>query len=76
VRFKQTANEFGDSLADANLGDESAPLYQSSVVGNVMQQSSQVQAKALLGEDFEEDPLFADGLVPSADGMHWERPAS
>jgi halogenation protein CepH len=48
------------------------PLFKSSVVRQAMQESSQVQARAVLGEDAEaETPLFDSGLVPSSDGVFW-----
>jgi halogenation protein CepH len=52
------------------------PVFQSSVVRQVMREGAQVQAQALLGEDAEvEAPLFDNGLVPSADGMFWSVPS-
>jgi halogenation protein CepH len=48
------------------------PLFKSSVVRQAMREGSQVQARAVLGEDAEAElPLFDGGLVCSADGMFW-----
>ncbi|MGY0057920.1 tryptophan 7-halogenase [Streptomyces sp. LZ34] len=56
-------------------GEQQAPLFKSAIVGEVMQESAQVQARASLGQEMsDEDPLFAGGLVPSGDGMSWEIP--
>lgn len=77
VRFKDTSAELGQSVGAATGADASTPLYQSEIVGNVMEQGTQVQARAVLGGDLgDEEPLFAGGLVPSADGLRWTVPAT
>lgn len=73
-RFEGRAREFADAVA--NLGAEKEqsmlPLFKSSVVRRAMQEGTQVQSLAILGEDMEiETPLFDKGLVPSGDGMFW-----
>lgn len=73
-RFKDRSKEFADAIDEVVAGQEQSmlPLFKSSVVRQAMQESSQVQARAVLGEDAEaETPLFDSGLVPSADGMFW-----
>lgn len=56
--------------------DQPAPLYKTAIIGEVMQESARVQARAALGAELtDEKPLFAGGLVPSGDGMSWEIPA-
>jgi Tryptophan halogenase len=43
-----------------------------SIVRQAMHEGTQVQARALLGENAQgEDPLFEKGLVPSPDGFFW-----
>jgi halogenation protein CepH len=60
-----------DTLASSSTGSM-VPLLKSSVVREVMHEGSQVQMRALLGQDAEEEaPLFPGGLVPSPDGMFW-----
>ncbi len=48
------------------------PLLKSSMAGQALRESSEIQAQALYGVDTENElPLFADGLVASPDGMSW-----
>ncbi|QTD96746.1 tryptophan 7-halogenase [Streptomyces cyanogenus] len=57
--------------------DKPAPLLKAPIIGEVMQEGAQVQARAALGDDLgDEKPLFVDGLVPSGDGMTWKIPVS
>ncbi|MFF9349006.1 tryptophan 7-halogenase [Streptomyces sp. NPDC014734] len=57
--------------------DQPAPLFKTAIIGEVMQESARVQARAALGAELnDEKPLFSGGLVPSGDGMSWEIPAS
>jgi halogenation protein CepH len=73
-RFKDRSKEFADAVDEVVAGQEQSmlPLFKSSVVRQAMQESSQVQARAVLGEDAEaETPLFDSGLVPSSDGVFW-----
>jgi halogenation protein CepH len=73
-RFKDRSSEFATAVdklvAD---GEQSmAPLFKSSVIRQALHEGSQIQARALLGEDADaEDPLFDGGLVPSEDGYFW-----
>jgi halogenation protein CepH len=76
-RFVSRSAEFAgavDKIAASESGSM-APMFRSSVVKGAMQESSQVQMRALLGKDAEaEAPLFPNGLVPSLDGMFWVPP--
>ncbi|BCK68045.1 FAD-binding protein [Streptomyces libani subsp. rufus] len=57
--------------------DQPAPLFKTAIIGEVMQESARVQARAALGAELDdENPLFDGGLVPSGDGMSWVIPAS
>ncbi|MCS7477026.1 tryptophan 7-halogenase [Umezawaea endophytica] len=65
------------SLATAagRLWEEPGALHGTAVVANAMTESARLQAAALLGVDGAESvPLFADGLIASADGTQWIRP--
>lgn len=56
----------------ANNSESMVPFMKSPVIRGVMQESSGIQMRALLGADAEpETPLFPDGLVSSTDGMFW-----
>ncbi|OFB38510.1 FAD-binding protein [Frankia sp. B2] len=56
----------------ANNSESMVPFMKSQVIRGVMHEGSQMQMRALLGEDAEpETPLFPGGLVSSADGMFW-----
>ncbi|MGI5378898.1 tryptophan 7-halogenase [Streptomyces sp. CA-251387] len=73
-RLAAGSAEFADAVGTlaGDADDSMVPLMKSSVVREVMQESGQVQMRALLGADAEpEAPLFSGGLVPSADGMFW-----
>jgi FAD-dependent halogenase len=70
------AAELADAVDELATADDGSmvPVFKSSLVRNAMQEGSQVQMRALLGEDAEpEVPLFPGGLVASADGMFWEQ---
>jgi len=77
-RFRERSDELAaavNNIADGTPGGSSSML-KSAVVKHAMQEGSQVQMRALLGEDaVQEAPLFPGGLVPALDGMSWERPA-
>jgi FAD-dependent halogenase len=73
-RIKGQASEFARALDTVVANKEASmlPLFRSSVVRQAMLESGQIQQRALLGEYMEtEAPLFAGGLIPSADGMFW-----
>ncbi|WP_265568537.1 tryptophan 7-halogenase [Streptomyces hygroscopicus] len=77
TKFLETSRELEDSVSAVNRSgtDDATPLYQSEVMGNVMEQGVQVQAAAMFaGWLDEEDPMFEDGMVPSADGLRWAFP--
>ncbi|POM24974.1 putative FAD-dependent oxidoreductase LodB [Actinomadura rubteroloni] len=77
LRFKKASAEFAGAVdAMAAEGDSMVPLFKSSVVRQAMQESGQVQGRALLGADLGPDtPMFPGGLVTSDDGMLWQAPA-
>ena len=73
-RFKNTAGELERSVSqvDRTGGDDATPLYQSEIMGSVMEQGTQIQVQAALGGDLDpEEALYPGGLVPSADGLRW-----
>jgi halogenation protein CepH len=76
-KFTKTASALAegmDKVSSAGGGD-ALPLYKSELIGNLMDQSVEVQAKAAFGSGFDGDQvLFADGLVSSPDGLRWMRP--
>jgi hypothetical protein len=76
AKFKATSAELEESVSQVRTAGsrDSTSLYQSEIVGNVMGEGTQVQARAVLGEDTGEEPLFEGGLVPAADGLHWAIP--
>jgi len=77
-RFQGRSSEFASAVDElvANKEESMLPLFKSSIVRQAMHEGTQVQARALLGEDAEnEAPLFENGLVPSPDGMMWAVPA-
>ncbi|RJQ75872.1 tryptophan 7-halogenase [Amycolatopsis panacis] len=78
ARFKHTAGELESSVSevDRSGGDDATALYQSAIMGHVMEQGTQVQAHAVLGGELDaEDVFFPGGLLPSADGLRWVVPA-
>jgi FAD-dependent halogenase len=79
AHFKRTAGELERSVSnvDRTGGDDATPMYQSEIMGNVMEQGTQVQAHAMLGGELDSAvALFPGGLVPSADGLRWAVPAN
>jgi FAD-dependent halogenase len=77
-RFRTRSAEFAAAVGELGRDETGSmvPLFGSRLVKQVMQEGSQVQMQALLGEDAEpETPLFPGGLVASADGMFWLDPA-
>jgi FAD-dependent halogenase len=73
-RYKGRSSEFAKAVDDlvANKEQSMLPLFKSSIVRQAMQEGTQVQARALLGEAAEaEVPLFENGLIPSPDGLFW-----
>lgn len=75
VRRTAAALEQGVGEVSSAGGGDALPLYKSEVIGDLMEQSVQVQATAAFGSDLdEEEPLFAGGLIASADGLRWAVP--
>jgi halogenation protein CepH len=75
--LRSRSAEFSEAVDQiAADGDATmVPLFRSEVVRNAMREGGQVQSRALLGEDSEEEtPLFPGGLVSSPDGMFWQTP--
>jgi halogenation protein CepH len=74
ARIAERSAEFSaavDRMATSDDGNM-VPLFKSQVVKQVMQESGQVQMKAVLGAGAEPElPLFPGGLVVSPDGMRW-----
>jgi FAD-dependent halogenase len=73
-RYKGRSSEFAKAVDDlvANKEQSMLPLFKSSIVRQAMQEGTQVQARALLGQDAEAElPLFENGLIPSPDGLFW-----
>ena len=76
-RLSARSEEFAGAVEQVARDEEGnmIPLFKSSVVREAMQESAQVQSRALLREHAQEEaPLFANGLVPSPDGMSWVAP--
>jgi FAD-dependent halogenase len=76
-KFKDRASEFASAVDNlvANEERSMASMFESAIVRQAMHEGTQVQARALLGEDAQaETPLFDGGLVPSADGYFWSVP--
>ncbi|MFC9257365.1 tryptophan 7-halogenase [Amycolatopsis thailandensis] len=77
LRLKQRSAEFADAvdtLVEARE-ENMTPLFRSSVVRQAMQEGSQVQTRAQLGDEAGEvAPVFDGGLVATPDGMSWSEP--
>ncbi len=58
ARFKHTAGELERSVSevDRTRGDDSTPMYQSDIMGSVMEQGTQIQVQAVLGGDLDPRP--------------------
>jgi halogenation protein CepH len=59
-----------DTVA-ASASGSMTPVFRTEVVRQAMREGSLVQMRAAFGAEAPEAPLFAGGLVPSADGMFW-----
>jgi halogenation protein CepH len=78
-RFKAQAKEFADAVdkSASNPQFGMVPFFGTSVVKEATKEGAQIQSMAILGDAAEpESPLFHDGLIASADGLHWAYPAS
>jgi halogenation protein CepH len=51
-----------------------APLFKSEAVETLLEEGAKIQLQAMLGHNDDDEPIRDDGLVPSADGMHWTWP--
>ncbi|MEU0389890.1 tryptophan 7-halogenase [Streptomyces chartreusis] len=82
MRLERSAGELAAAVDSVSAqarrdGEQNAPLFKSAIVGEVMQESARVQARAALGDALsDEKPLFEGGLVPSGDGISWAVPVS
>jgi FAD-dependent halogenase len=75
--YKVRSSEFAEAVDTlvANKEQSMLPVFRSSIVQEVMQEGTQIQARALLREDAQtEVPLFENGLIPSPDGLLWSSP--
>jgi FAD-dependent halogenase len=74
-RFSSESKELGKAINQQLANGDSArvvPMFKSSIVRQAMQESAQVQARAQLGAEFQNEmPLFDEGLISSADGLLW-----
>ncbi|MEV0407192.1 tryptophan 7-halogenase [Actinoallomurus sp. NPDC050550] len=77
IRLKERSAEFAEAI-DTLAGEAQqnvTPLFRLPVVRRAMQEGSQVQARAQLGERAGPNtPVFDGGLVASPDGMFWQDP--
>ncbi|MBF6330406.1 tryptophan 7-halogenase [Nocardia transvalensis] len=72
-RAEATARSITDSLTHLDGSGDVYDIHDAPLVSELMTESAQMQARALLGEDSGgETPLFEGGLVPSADGRRWQ----
>ncbi|MBO0802390.1 MAG: tryptophan 7-halogenase [Nocardiopsaceae bacterium] len=73
-RFLERSEEFADAV-ETMRGDKDqsmVPLFKSQLIRQAMQEGSDVQMRAILGEDAEAAvPMFEGGLAPSRDGLSW-----
>jgi halogenation protein CepH len=75
ARRMQDSSQALSTAADSSR-DRPGALFSSELVRNAMSEAAQVQTQARLGVDVDdESPLFDDGLICAADGLHWIRPA-
>jgi FAD-dependent halogenase len=73
-RFQGRFKEYTSAVDELVANNERSmlPLFNSSVVKDATLESAQIQCLAALGADAQQEaPLFAGGLIPSADGMFW-----
>jgi len=76
-RFRDKSTDFATAIGNLTDINSSSmvPLFRAGVVKQVMEESSQVQMRAILGDEAEpETPITPDGLIASPDGMRWIDP--
>jgi FAD-dependent halogenase len=76
-RFKEKSADFATAIGNLTSINSSSmvPLFKAGVVKQVMEESGQVQMRAILGDEAEpETPHAPDGLIASPDGMFWVDP--
>jgi FAD-dependent halogenase len=75
-RFVDRSTEFSAAVDNliADKEQSMVPVFKSTVIRQMMREGAQVQARAALGEEMVEAPLFDGGLVPSGDGYFWAKP--
>jgi FAD-dependent halogenase len=73
--FESGSSEFASAVSTLTGDREESmlPLFKAAIVRDTMRESAQVQAQGLFGREATEQPLFASNLVPSQDGLLWER---
>jgi FAD-dependent halogenase len=73
-RVTSESDELGNAFKQiASSGDDSViPLLKTSVFRHAMQESEKVLSRAQLGAEYDtEQPLLANGLISSEDGLAW-----
>ncbi|MEU6970774.1 tryptophan 7-halogenase [Kitasatospora aureofaciens] len=75
AKLAATSGELAQSVAAvgaAATADDATPLFQSSIVSEVMREGARTQARAQFGEAFgDAGPMFPGGLMPTSDGTRW-----
>jgi halogenation protein CepH len=74
--FARAAEAMAASTAHVDEIGDVAGMLDAPMVAEVLSESAELQARAVLGDDAgTEQPMFEGGLVPSADGRRWIAPA-
>lgn len=71
------SEQLAQSVGEGGAGEgESMSFMTTPSMHGAMHEGARIQAHAVRGESLiEEKPLIPDGLVPSADGLHWAMPS-
>lgn len=75
ARLRSNTADFSAAVDElvATNSESMVPFMKTQAIRGVMHEGSQIQMRALLGEDAEPDaPLLPGGLIPSVDGMFWQ----
>jgi halogenation protein CepH len=72
----RTLSEAVDRTSAMQAADDGRmfPLFNTQLVRGIMSGSNQELTRDALGERMLEEPLFEDGLVATADALHWTVP--
>ncbi|MER5541192.1 alpha-hydroxy-acid oxidizing protein [Streptomyces sp. NPDC002589] len=74
-KLAATSEELARSAAAVGATDDATPMFQSSIVSEVMREGARTQAQAAFGDALgDSTPMFPGGLVPTADGLRWAAP--